>query len=115
MDLLRQICDLFGIPKNGKNSQATRAELSESILAYFKVNETLFDTGLFAPVVEEKPHVGPGERDSKTDLMRKVPAEEMLLPFMASIRGASFTARRQHTHGYEEPGQGRYSPHKNWI
>ena len=33
-----------------------------------------------------------GERDSKTDLMRKVKEDEMMLPYMALIRGASFTA-----------------------
>ena len=81
VDILKQICDLFGITKNGKKSQGTKAELSESILAYFKVNEPLFDTELFAPLAEHEPHVGEGEPDSKTDLMRKVPAEEMLLPF----------------------------------
>ena len=92
VDILKQICDLFGITKNGKKAQGTKAELSESILAYFKVNEPLFDTELFAPLAEEEPHVGPGERDSKTDLMRKVKEDEMMLPYMALIRGASFTA-----------------------
>ncbi len=82
---MRRICDLFGVTKNGKKAQGTKAELSESILAYFEVKEPLFDTELFLPLAEEEPHVGPGERDSKTDRMRKVPADEMLLPFMASI------------------------------
>jgi hypothetical protein len=93
VDKLKQICDLFGITKNGKKAQGTKAELSESILAYFEANESLFDTELFAPLEEEAPHTGPGERDSKTDLMRRVPPDQMMLPFMDSIRGARFTAR----------------------
>ena len=48
VDKLKQICDLFGFTKK-KKAQATKAELSESILAYFKVNESLSDTELFAP------------------------------------------------------------------
>ena len=92
VEKLKQICDLFGITKNGKRAQGTKAELSESILAYFEANESLFDTELFAPLEEEAPHIGPGERDSKTDLMRRVPRDQMMLPFMDSIRGARFTA-----------------------
>ncbi len=34
VDILRQICDLFGIAKNGKKAQGTKPELSQSILAY---------------------------------------------------------------------------------
>ena len=36
-DKLKQICDLFGITKNGKKAQA---ELSESLLAYFEANKS---------------------------------------------------------------------------
>ena len=92
VDQLKQICDLFSIAKNGKKSQATKGELSDSIRAYFLVNEPLFETKLFAPLAEEEPHVGPGERNSKTDLMRKVKEDEMMLPLMALIRGASYIA-----------------------
>ena len=42
VDILRQICNLFGITKNGKKAQGTKPELSESILAYFKVNKPQF-------------------------------------------------------------------------
>ena len=93
VEQLKQICDLFGITKNGKKAQGTKAELTESLLAYFEANESLFDTELFAPLEEEAPHIGPGERDSKTDLMRRVPQDQMMLPFMDSIRGARFIAR----------------------
>ena len=92
VDKLRQICDLFNIAKNGRKASATKAELTASILAYFEINEPLFDTELFAPLPEEAPHAGPGVRDSKSDLMRRVPADEMMLPFMDSIRGAHFRA-----------------------
>ena len=53
VEKLRQICDLFGIAKNGRKAQATKAELSDSILGYFEMNESLFDTELFAPLPEE--------------------------------------------------------------
>ncbi len=92
VERLKQICDLFNMTKNGKRAQGTKAELSDSILAYFEVNAPLFDTELFAPLPEEAPYTGPGERDSKSDLMRRVPEDEMMLPFMDSIRGANFTA-----------------------
>jgi hypothetical protein len=69
VDRSKQICDLFNITKNGKKAQGTKAELSDSILAYFEVNASLFDTELFAPLSEEAPHAGPGELDSKSDLM----------------------------------------------
>ncbi len=48
---------------------------------------------ILSSLEEEAPHIGPGERDSKTDLMRRVPQDQMMLPFLDSIRGARFTAR----------------------
>ena len=83
--------------------QSSQSRL-ESLLAYFEANESLFDTELFAPLAEEAPHIGPGERDSKTGLMRGVPQDQMLLPFMDSIRGARFTVRK--------PGVGTRSQNK---
>ncbi len=56
VDKLRQICDLFNITKNGSKASATKDELTASILAYFKINEPLFDTELFSPLPEEAPH-----------------------------------------------------------
>jgi hypothetical protein len=44
VDKLKQICDLFNITKNGRKVQGTKDELSASILAYFEINEPLFDT-----------------------------------------------------------------------
>ncbi len=51
------------------------------------MNEPLFDTELFVPLEEKGLHVGPGEQDSKTELMRNVPDGDMMLqvPFMPSI------------------------------